>query len=112
MVNKSDDVYTPEFLNTITATGIPNHKIKLKVEVPIMLMRNLDPTAGLCNGTRLVVTKMGIYVLEAKVITGDNIGKKVNIPGLSQSPSDARIPFKFQCRQFFIFVSTKVKVNH
>jgi ATP-dependent DNA helicase PIF1 len=37
-------------------------------------MRNLDPTAGLCNGTRLIITKMGRYVLEGKVITGSNIG--------------------------------------
>jgi len=109
--NRPDDVHTPEFLNTITASGIPNHKIKLKVGVPIMLMRNLDPTAGLCNGTRLIVTKMGRYVLEAKVITGDNIGEKVYIPRLTLSPSDARIPFKFQRRQFPISVSFAMTIN-
>jgi len=29
------------------------------------------------NETRLIITKMGIFVLEGKVITGDNIGEKV-----------------------------------
>jgi len=111
MVNRPDDVHTPEFLNTATASGIPNHKIKLKVGVPIMLMRNLDPTAGLCNGTRLIVTKMGRYGLEAKVITGDNIGEKVYIPRFSLSPFDARIPFKFQRQQFPISVSFATTIN-
>lgn len=42
MVNRPDDVHTPEFLNTINASGLPNHKIKLKVGVHVMLLRNLD----------------------------------------------------------------------
>jgi len=111
MVNRPDDVHTPEFLNTIKASGIPNHKITLKVGVLVMLMRNLDPIASLCNRTRLIITKMGIYVLEAKVITGDNIGEKVYIPRLSLRPSDARIPFKFQRRQFPIFVSFAMTIK-
>lgn len=96
MMNRPDDIHTPEFLNTINASGLPRHKIRLKVGVLVMLIRNLDPTAGLCNGTRLIITKMGRYVLEGKVITGSNIGEKVFIPRLSLEPSDTRIPFKFQ----------------
>jgi len=54
---------------------------------------------------------MGKYVLEAKVITGDNIGEKVYIPRLSLSPSDIRVPFKFQSQQFPIFVSFAMIIN-
>ncbi|XP_039688735.1 uncharacterized protein [Medicago truncatula] len=108
---RPDDIHTPKFLNTITASSIPNHKIKLKVGVPIMLLRNLDPMAGLCNGTRLIVTKMGRYVLEAKVITGSNIGDIVYMPRLSLTPSDTRIPFKFQHKQFPISVSFAMTIN-
>ncbi|KEH21931.1 PIF1-like helicase [Medicago truncatula] len=96
MASRPDDIHTPEFLNTINASGIPNHKLKLKVGVLIMLLRNLDPTTVLCNGTRLIITKMGRYVLEGKVITGSNIGDTVYIPRLSLTPYDTRIPFKFQ----------------
>ncbi|KEH21515.1 PIF1-like helicase [Medicago truncatula] len=95
-VNRPDDIHKPEFLNTINSSGLPNHKITLKVGVPIMLLRNLDITAGLCNGTRLMVTKMGRYVIEGRVISGNNVGEKVYIPRLSLTPSDTRIPFKFQ----------------
>jgi len=111
MSGRLDDIHTPEFLNTINASGIPNHRIRLKVGVPVMLMRNLDPTIGLCNGTRLIITRMGRYVLEGKVITGTNIGEKVYIPRLSLSPSDTRIPFKFQRRQFPISVCFAMTIN-
>jgi ATP-dependent DNA helicase PIF1 len=110
-VDVSDDVHTPEFLNTINSSGLPNHKIRLKVGVPIMLMRNMNQSLGMCNGTRLIVTKMGKYVIEGKVISGSNIGEKVFIPRLSLTPSDKRLPFKFQRRQFPITVSFAMTIN-
>jgi len=51
-----DVVHTPEFLNTINTLGLPNHKLRLKVGVPVMLLRNIDQRSGLCNGTRLIIT--------------------------------------------------------
>jgi hypothetical protein len=111
MANRQDDILTPEFLNSINSSGLPNHKITLKVGVPVMLLRNLDITAGLCNGTRLIITRMGRYVLEAMVISGSRIGEKVYIPRLSLQPSDTRLPFKFQRKQFPIMVSFAMTIN-
>ncbi|KAF1864033.1 hypothetical protein Lal_00031190 [Lupinus albus] len=46
MSNVSDievvNVLTLEFLNKFSTSDIPNHKIKLKIGTPIMLLRNLD----------------------------------------------------------------------
>jgi hypothetical protein len=36
-------LYTVEFLNLSEPTGIPPQNLELKVGVPIMLLRNLDP---------------------------------------------------------------------
>lgn len=110
-VDRPDDIHTPEFLNTITSSGLPNHELKLKVGVPIMLLRNIDQSSGLCNGTRLSVTRLGNRVSEAKVISGTNIGHKVFIPRLTLTPSDSRIPFKFQRRQFPICLSFAMTIN-
>ena len=63
-------VLTAEFLNSLKTSGIPNHKLRIKVGTPIILLRNLDQTDGLCNGTRLVVTRLGSSVVEAEIITG------------------------------------------
>jgi ATP-dependent DNA helicase PIF1 len=49
------DWFTSEFLNDIKCSGIPNHRLTLKVGVPVMLLRNIDQAAGLCNGTRLQI---------------------------------------------------------
>ncbi|XP_057418385.1 uncharacterized protein LOC130712576 [Lotus japonicus] len=60
--------FTTEFLNDITCSGIPNHKITLKEGAPIMLLRNIDQAVGLCNGTRLIVADLGTNVIKASVI--------------------------------------------
>ena len=44
-----------EFLQRIDLTGLPPSTIRLKKGAPIMLLRNLRPSDGLCNGARLVV---------------------------------------------------------
>ncbi|XP_019198428.1 PREDICTED: uncharacterized protein LOC109192311 [Ipomoea nil] len=63
------DVHTPEFLNGLRVSGIPNHSLALKVGSPVMLLRNIDHTLGLCNGTRLIVTRLSEHVIEAKLMS-------------------------------------------
>lgn len=59
------------------------------------MLKNLDIQNGLFNGTRLIITRMGKYVLEVEVISESSVGEKVFIPRLFLSHSDVRIPFKF-----------------
>ncbi|XP_061364791.1 uncharacterized protein LOC133308202 [Gastrolobium bilobum] len=60
-----EDEITPEILNTLSCSGIPDNKLILKVKVPVMLLRNIDQSRGLYNGTRLLITKLGNHVVEA-----------------------------------------------
>ena len=53
-----DIMYPIEFLNSLKFSGIPNHKLRLKVGIPIMLLCNLNQSAGLYNGTRILVTQL------------------------------------------------------
>ena len=90
--------FTSEFLNDIKCSGIPNHKIKLNVGVPIMLLRNINQANGLCNGTRLQVNHLSKNINSSTVIIGKTIGEKIFIPRMNLIPSDSGFSFKFQRR--------------
>jgi len=114
--NAQAEWFTTEFLNDIKCSRIPNHSVKLKVGVPIMLLRNIDQANGLFNGTRLQVIHLGKNVIVAKVITGKNIGVNILIPRMNLTPSELGLPFKFQRRQFpislcFVMTINKAKVK-
>uniref|UniRef100_A0A0R0JAQ0 ATP-dependent DNA helicase n=1 Tax=Glycine max TaxID=3847 RepID=A0A0R0JAQ0_SOYBN len=117
-VDKSDELLSPafgvltaEFLNSLKTSGIPNHKLIIKVGTPIILLRNLDQADGLCNGTRLIVTRLGSSVVEAEIITGPNIGHRTYIPRMNLSPSDSAWPFKLIRRQIPFMVSFAMTMN-
>lgn len=59
-------MYPTEFLNKLDFNGLPTHNFILKIEMPIMLLRNLNQSFGLYNGTRLVVTQLFKRIIEAK----------------------------------------------
>ncbi|KAG2968450.1 hypothetical protein PC120_g26820 [Phytophthora cactorum] len=50
--------FEQEVLHTVNINGIPPHKLTLKKGAPIMMMRNLNPDMGLCNGTRLRIVEL------------------------------------------------------
>lgn len=110
--NTAEDVlYPPEYLNSLKFSGVPNHELELKVGAPIMLLRNLNPKKGLCNGTRLIVTQCYRFVIEALIITGNKIGDKTYIPRICMSPADRTMPFVLKRKQFPIAVCYAMTVN-
>ncbi|XP_057440936.1 uncharacterized protein LOC130732928 [Lotus japonicus] len=105
------DWLTTEFLNGIRCSGIPDHKLVLKKGAPVMLMRNLDISTGMCNGTRLIVDYLGPNVIGAIVLSGTHNGKIVYISRMNLMPSDESMPIKFQRRQFPLIVSFAMTIN-
>ena len=49
--------FNTEYLNTLCPNGFPRHIITLKPGMPLMLLRNLNPKEGLCNGTKLIYVR-------------------------------------------------------
>ena len=54
-IDDPHNYYQSEFLNSLISNGLSPHVLKLKLGCPVILLRNIDPANGLCNGTRLVV---------------------------------------------------------
>lgn len=89
----------------------PNHRLALKVGVPVILLRNLNQSKGLCNGTKLLVTKLFDYLLEGIVITGLSAGQHVCIPRIVLNATNPKWPFVLQRRQFPIRVCYAMTIN-
>ena len=106
-----EHMYTKEFLNTLRFPGMPNHELKLKVGLPVMLLRNINQSAGLCNGTRMTITQLGKRCIEAQIITGTHVGDKVYIPQIIMSPNDTKWPFKLKRRQYPLSVCFAMTIN-
>ena len=47
-----------EYLNRLNLPSMPPHRLTLKVGQPVMLLRNIDISDGLCNGRRLIVSDL------------------------------------------------------
>nr|GEV14731.1 DNA helicase [Tanacetum cinerariifolium] len=62
-------LYPAEYLNSLNFSGFPPHMLQLKIGAPIILLRNLNIAACLCNRTRLIVTQLLDKVIEARIIT-------------------------------------------
>ncbi|XP_071714847.1 uncharacterized protein [Rutidosis leptorrhynchoides] len=107
----AQQVYSPEVLNGLKVPGVPNHRLTLKRGVPIMLLRNMDQSKGLCNGTRLLVERIGDHTIEARIITGHFFGNLAYISRMVIAPTDRKIAVKFQRRQFPITVCFAMTIN-
>eukprot|EP00267_Zea_mays_P047900 XP_020400406.1 uncharacterized protein LOC109942674 [Zea mays] len=111
-VDDPNNYYPSEFLNTLTPNGLPPHVLKLKVGCPIMLLRNIDPANGLCNGTRLVVRGFQKNSIDAEIVLGQHAGMRIFLPRIPLCPSDDEMfPFQFKRKQFPIRLSFAMTVN-
>ena len=102
--------FSPEILNGINCLGLPPYMLILKEGVPVMLLRNIDQSNGLCNRTRLQ-RRMGNHMIECLTLTSNRIGQVVLIPRMNMIPNNKTLPIKFQRRQFPIIVSFAMTIN-
>jgi hypothetical protein len=73
-IDDPHNYYPLEFLNTLTPNGLPPHVLKLKIRCPVILLRNLDPANGLCNGTRPLVRGFQMNTIDAEIVLGSMLG--------------------------------------
>ena len=87
-----------EYLHTLMPNGFPKHVLRLKPGMPLMLLRNLDPREGLCNGTKLIYVKnWGNKLLECKIVGSL---KTVLIPRITFIPKVGEFAFDWRRKQF------------
>ena len=110
-VNDEDARVPIEIVNKLNPQGMPLHVISLKLGSIIMLLRNLNPADGHCNGTRYIVTNMAKHVIEAVIPDGIHKGKVLYIPRIYNTPpknfSPTMTRIQFPIKLAFAITSNK-----
>lgn len=76
-----------------------------------MLLRNIDESNEICNGTKIQVVSSVRNSIEAKMINGTYFVKTMIIPRLKISSSDKCLPLKNTRKQYHVFVSFAKTIN-
>ena len=105
--------FPTELLHTISVSGLPDHELRLKMECPVILIRNLQggQTFGLRNGTRMIVKKMMERVIECQVAVGTQRGLRVFIPRIPMTDKSNELPFTIVRRQFPLKLAFSLTIN-
>ncbi|PLW25091.1 hypothetical protein PCANC_26754 [Puccinia coronata f. sp. avenae] len=74
------DSLPEECLNKISASGLPEHIIDLKVGMPVVITRNMYVSKGVCNGSRMILTEVGTGFIVGRLFSGPFKGNKIMIP--------------------------------
>ena len=75
-----------------------------------MLIRNINPKEGLCNGTRLTVTYISNNLVKGLIQNGTHIGREAWIPRITLSTNELS-PCQFTRRQFPIVLAFAITIN-
>jgi hypothetical protein len=110
--NSEPDSILVEFLRLINMSGLSPRELHLIRGCPLILLQNLTPARGLCNGTRLILQKATSHVLEVKILGGQHNGEIAFIPCITLIPStQPGMTFCLRCRQFPVRLAFAMTIN-
>lgn len=112
VMEDTSNFYHVEFVNSLTHNGLPPHELVLKVNNPIMILRSLSPSEGLCNGTRMVCKGFCKNIIYAEITIVQHTGKQVFLHRIPlYPPKNEAYPFQFQRMQFPIRLCFAMTIN-
>ena len=95
-----ENTYPVEFLNSLDISGLPPHVLRLKIGIPVMILRNLNSDRGMCNGSRGIVRRIHPKCVEIELFGGRNEGSREFIPRIPPHTTDSNLPFILARYQF------------
>lgn len=91
---------------------MPQHQLSLKENQPIILLRNLRPDQGLCNGTKLICRALHQYYIEAEIVsTGAHQGSTVLIPRIKLCNKIGGTAYELSRRQLPVRAAFAMTIN-
>ncbi len=101
-------MYDEEVLNKINVSGIPPHRLALKIGACIILIKNMNVKEQHCNGTRYIISNMTSRLIVAKRLTD---GAQLLIPRIPNVSNDSNFPIPFKRMQFPVLIAYYLTVN-
>jgi len=102
-----------EFLQGVDHASLPPSKLCLKIGAPVILLRNLSPKQGLCNGTRITITQLGRSCIGGLISApGSQFdGQFRLLPRIRLTTLEGDLPFILTRKQFPIRLCFAMTVN-
>ena len=98
-------------MHTLTLNSFSKAKLPIKVGCPVMLIHTLEPSQGLCNVTRLLITHTSTHVLEGHILGGEHGGKPVLIPHTTLCSCKSDLTFILAHSQFPVHLAFAMTTN-
>ena len=89
-----------DYLNSVKISSMPQHKLVLKKGAPVICLRNVSFSDGVCNGTRFIVESMTHHILVVKFASGRRKGEFYAFHRMEFTPDEADFPVRFHRTQF------------
>ena len=76
------------------------------------MLRNINPSEGLCNGTQLICRRFDRNVIDAEISVGEHKGKRVFLPRIPFVPvQNVKDVFHFKRKQFPVRLCFAMTIN-
>ena len=69
-----------EFPNALGISGAPPHLLRIKIAIPVTILRNLNTDRDMRNGANVIVRMIGQRFAAIDLFTGKNDGSRAFIP--------------------------------
>lgn len=95
------------------SSGMTPRLLKLKIGLPIILLRNLDLRSRLSSGTRLRVMEVRRFLIKCEILTGDAsfVGSVVSLPRIELEFKEEQLGFTHRRRQFPVKLAFAITIN-
>ena len=105
--------YDADTLNILNPSGLPPHRLVVKVGAVIILIKNMSMISKHCNGTRYIITQLTANLIFARKLKCEgNADDDVLIPRIPTISKDTEASFvSFKRTQFPILVAYYMTLN-